>query len=71
MVTRLRGGEIGEMDDRGLKLGRSLAGRSRHGTVVGGVGAQAVDRLRREGDEAPALECRGGRGDALAVGASS
>ena len=49
---------IGDMHDQGIEQRAALGGEDRgHGFAIGGVGAQAVDRLGGEGDQA-AVRCR-------------
>ena len=52
---------VGNMHDQGVEQRAPLGGENRgHGFAVGGVGAQPVNRLSREGDKAAILQDAGG-----------
>ena len=51
--------QVGRVDDQGIEAGPALGFEdARHRPVVGRVGAQAVDGLGREGDEAAGAKLR-------------
>ena len=60
---------VGDMHDQGVEQRAALGGENRgHGFAIGGVGAQAIDRLGREGDKPAILQNPGGFGDPCGVG---
>ena len=52
-----RGGGVGDMHDQGVEAGPALGLEyPGDGEVVGGIGAEAIDRLGREGDQPAAMQ---------------
>ena len=61
--------QVGDMHDQGIEQRPALGGENRgHRLAVGGVGAQAVNRLGGEGDQAAIAQDARGLGDAFGVG---
>ena len=69
MRERVRRGEIGQMRDQRIEGGPSLGGiKPRHRLAIGRVGAEAIDRLGREGDEPAGREAARGVRDGVRIG---
>ena len=61
--------QVGDMDDQRIEQRAALGGKDRgHRLAIGSVGAQAIDGLGREGDQAAVLQDAGSLGNALGVG---